>query len=200
MSSMIFFETTIRIFRYFSILCLAIGILTYLMKWRKANHEIGLFIITLFLFECFSIKIGALLGNNLILFLISTFFHFYFLTLIYFKLFFNVNALWKYTILGLGSIPILIQSFNYFVIDVETFHSYDRAIYDLFIVLYAFLAYYKIALQKTWSKGLLFLNGSTLLYFAFDIFLAITTNFLINYDLAVVSWFWIARSICLQCF
>ncbi len=197
---MIYFESAIRILRYFSIICLALGIIMYLKKFRESHHEIGIYLIILILFECFSKKVGTLLGNNLIIFLASSFFHFCFLTQIYFNHFFKIKSSWKWSLIAVGAIPFIMQSVSLYNIDTNEFQSYDRAAYDLLIVIYTLLIYLKIARQKIWTKGLLFLNGAILLFFGLDIFLAISTNFLINQSLSVVSWFWMLRAICLQLF
>lgn len=181
-----------------SVIILSFGTLYYFARRFRSHPEFGAYIIGLFLFELFSQKIGVILHNNLLLFSISSFFHFLFLTFIYTYRLFGITRFKLLLIIVLGSIPLCISSWS--SDSTSTFQSYDRLFYDLIIILYTLVFYYKIILGSEWSKHAILLNGAGLLFFALDLFLAAATNFLVNQNLELVSWFWTGRAICLQFF
>jgi len=174
-----------------SILILIFGSSLYFFKKSKVS-SIYIYILVLLLFEIASRILGYLFKSNYLILSFSFFIHFLFLTYFYFSKIYRVNKLKKYSVIGLGLIILIISNY---------IQPYDRFIYSLTITCYSLFYVY------IWLKGNLrtdirhnLLNGSILLFFCIDAFLAIGTEYLITNSLELVSWFWFFRAILLQLF
>lgn len=196
-----FFDSLGTAFYISSISLLCIGVILYIKNTHFRNlKEFGFYLMTLFSLELLSKQLAVLLdNNNLIIFSISSFTHFSFLSFIYFKHFFKLDRKWFLLAILIGIIPLLFLTKNA-LDNLPSFQSYDRAIYSSVIVLYCLRLFHQSLFRSNVSNSVLFFNVATLLFFSLDVFLAVTTNFLIHADLPLVSWFWSIRALFLQTF
>lgn len=198
---MLFFELLDKSIPLVSIFILGFGLFFSLKGKTFSTYLLfGIYFFILFMVELFSKKIGVLLGNNnLILFSFSCLIHFIFLTLIYAKYFFNIKRKHTLAIILIGSIPLFVFNTNW-IPDSIKFESYDRALYSLIFVIYSLTYFYQTIKTTPLRNYGLILNASVLIFFSLDVFLAVGTNYLINENLTLVSWFWTIRALFLQLF
>lgn len=186
---------------FISVFILGSGLLLFCLKKRMRSWpELGIYMFLLLLIELFSKQLGsAFENNNLIVFSISSYLHFAFLSCIYFRLFSKSHYIWLFLYLIIGVLPAIIFNANNLK-STEEFQSYDRAIYNIVIMSYSLILIYNTLTTGEERKKVLLFNSATLLFFALDTFLAIATNYLIHANLDLVVWFWFVRAICLQLF
>lgn len=156
------------------------------------------YILILFFFEIGSRILGHFFKSNILIFNISFFIQFAFLTHFYFSKVYLINKNLKNSVISLGFLLLLLAYLNAIPSYLQ---PYIRVIYSFTIMLYS-LGYIYLLLKEriTYKKYTTLLNSSILLFFCIDAFLAIATDYLINNSLLLVSWFWMFRAIFLQLF
>lgn len=179
-----------------SILILFFGTIFYFLRKQSKNTILFIYVIILFLFEVTSVFTGLLLKvTDTILFSLSFFIHFVFLTHFYFFETHLFKSKFKNKVIGLAVLILLLN----FIVPQNYFDV--RFIYSSTITFYSLMYLYRF-INETREVGKLevFLNGSILLFFCIDAFLAIATNYLITKSITLVSWFWFFRAVLLQFF
>lgn len=190
-----------RVMATTSIALLLTGIIVFVRKrWHlKQYYLLGFYLASLLVIELTSIVLGHFFGiSGLVLFTLSFFIHFVFLSIFYQKYLFQLKRKWVVLTIGLGILPLLLSQTTR---DLPTgFQSYDRAIYSFVIMLYSLYFLYQLVGGVRREREEMILNSGVLIFFALDAFLAIGTNFLVNESLVLVGWFWIGRALTLQFF
>lgn len=189
-----------RLLNSFSIVLLLFGICLLFLKKKKIEWA-QYYLISSLLLECMVMYIGVYLEQNmLILFTISFFIHFIFLTYFYNKKIFKIKSTTQNLLVGFGALPLLL----YCTTDssIIWLQDYARIPYSLIISLYSLGYFYALMMGKLSSEYFVnILNGNILLFFTVDAFLGTGTVYLIKEQhLQLVAWFWFFRAVFLQLF
>ncbi len=154
-----------------SIALLCFGILVFWLK-KKLSYTlpVGVYLFGLLLIEMLSLIWGHYFRKSgLILFTLSFFLHFVFLSVFYQNHLFQLKRKWVILTIGLGALPLFLSQITS---NVPTgFQSYDRAIYSFVIMLYSLYFLYQLIQGRNWKPEEVLLNSSVLIFFALDTFL-----------------------------
>jgi hypothetical protein len=176
-----------------SIVILLCGLIYRLFSSRKKKWPTTYLLLLLF----FEVYPYILQYYNLPILSISAFIHFAFLTYFFYSDFFDSKHIYKYIILGLGISPLIIlyPTMN----SSRDYQAYSTFIYDFVIVICIFIFYLKkMKVPQNYDKRIDRFINCALLYFSFDLFLSISSNYLVNESLILVAGFWFLRAILLQ--
>jgi hypothetical protein len=190
------------LFNIASIAILAFGVLfTTIQKSHKDKNWLLAYFSCFLSIEISQIVIGAHLETNTFFMFISVFFiQFLFLTYFYFSTVFQLSPAKRNTILFIGLLPFLVyalpDSYGSFL------QYYARAPYSFTIMVYSLMYFYALingSITTINSRNIL--NGTVLLFFTLDLFLALGFMFMITENLLQLNaWFWFIRAIFLQLF
>lgn len=166
-------------------------------KRRRKSNTVLAYLSALFIIEG-SCNVHAILfgTQNLYLFSISSYLHFAFLSVIYFKNLLNVPLRVYLPIIAIGILPLLWGL--HFQSTAVGFQSFDRSFYSFSIMIYALYYWYWLIKKERLQRNSQFhFNVAVIAFFSMDAFLAVGANFLVNESLILVAGFWIVRALLL---
>ena len=137
--------------------------------------------------------------DNLFLFSISYYTHFFCIAFYVLVGMFHIQKYYFIIIATLMAVPMVIGLAT--LQSMEGYHSYDRQIYNLSIILTAMIP------LTRYIQGKITINSQEqtilvviLCYFTLDLILALSMNYLISQPLKMVFWIWLFRALCISIF
>ncbi|MFK8046017.1 MAG: hypothetical protein AB8B72_11015 [Crocinitomicaceae bacterium] len=186
------FEFTMDFLTYGNLAILIFGFFFSLRFYVKGLLYFGILIST----EILSL---IYIKDNLFLFSISYYIHFFCIAFYVMVEMFRIPKHYFMIAAMLMATPMLIGLAT--LQSMEGYHSYDRQIYNLSVILLAMIPLMRYIQGKLKIKA----HEQTVLvvilcYFTLDLILALSMNYLINQPLKMVVWIWLFRALCLAAF
>jgi hypothetical protein len=197
-------ETLKIIDEFSSIVSIALLVFGFFFILISRNNENKNWLLTyltcLLVMESLALFIGFPLNSNLtLLFILSFFIQFLFLTYFYYSTIFQLSSNKRNAILCLGLLPLLTYTLP------EPCRSfiqyYDRAPYSFTIMVYSLMYFYALingSISTTYSRNIL--NLTVLLFFTLDLFSAIGMKYFITKNLSLITYCYLFRAVFLQLF
>ncbi|MBX2950177.1 MAG: hypothetical protein KF704_12935 [Crocinitomicaceae bacterium] len=133
---------------------------------------------------------GALMGNNLIFFVVFSLLELLFFSAFYRKFFFGRNRV-KHVLLTVGAaVYILSEVYLLFQVTPEEFQMYSKTLSSFVILLMAIDFLFEILKKEQIDPALLKYNSVFIIYFSVSLIFFLPVNFLINVPESFKFYFW----------